>query len=140
MIIKRKYFKRLSSSNSSLIFAIFLLILFFSFFGFLFYNNIKINQKKKVLNLQLEALKKEIQTLEEKKEKLEGEMSKQNKENFLETQARNRLGLRKPGEEVIMILSSEQEKNTFATSVNSFKKIQIETKNFLKKILEKLKF
>lgn len=140
MITKRKYFKRISSQKVNSIFGIFLLILFLSFLGYLIYNNLKINQKKKVLTVQLEALKKEIQTLEEKKQKLESDISKQNKESFLESQARDRLGLKKPGEEVVMILPPPEKETTSVSSINSFKKFEEKTSNFFKKIFEKLKF
>lgn len=140
MITKRKYFKRISSQKVNSIFGIFLLILFLSFLGYLIYNNLKINQKKKVLTVQLEALKKEIQTLEEKKQKLESDISKQNKESFLESQARDRLGLKKPGEEVVMILPPPEKETTSISSINSFKKFEEKTSNFFKKIFEKLKF
>lgn len=87
--------------------TIFFTILF-CFFGLalavlLIVSNSRIQQRRKELISQIEILKKEIQQLEERNVQLKSGISQSLTQDFLEKEARERLGLKKPGEEVVAI-------------------------------------
>ena len=95
--------------------TIFFTILF-CFFGLslailLIVSNSRIQQRRKELISQIEILKKEIQQLEERNVQLKSSISQSLTQDFLEKEARERLGLKKPGEEVVVIkkIQSEEE-------------------------------
>ena len=58
---------------------------------------------------RIESLRKEIQILEEKNKELKEEISQSGSEEYLEKVAREQLGLKAPGEEVIVINKEEKE-------------------------------
>lgn len=125
-----KFKKSKKGSRQTIFFSTLLGILILIVIGFLVVSNWKINQKRTELSSRIEALRKEIQILEEKKQELEAGISQAGKEEYLEEVAREQLGLKKPGEEVVMVLPSEETKE----------EKPVEEKSFLEKILEKLKF
>ncbi len=129
MIAERKHFKRDDSSESKFL-PIILGVLFLAIVGFLVVSNFRINKKRTELQSQIESLENQIKTLEEKKAKLQAGISASESEAFLEKEARDRLGLKKPGEEVVTVLPPKE---------NSEGKTQ-ENKSFWQKILEKLGF
>jgi cell division protein FtsB len=131
MIQKIKRIKK-RESHQTIFFSIFLGCLILIVVGFLITSNLKINQKRAELNTQIEGLKKEIQALEEKKQELETGISQAKKEEYLEKEAREKLDLKKPGEEVIVV-------KTLPPAENQEEKTAPK-KNFLGKILEKFKF
>ena len=94
--------------------------------GFLVISNLKINKKRNELLAQINYLEKEIQTLEEKKQKLEAGVLEQGTQDYLEKEAREKLGLKKPGEEVVVVLPPKE------TSEGKTQK----NKTFWQKILE----
>ncbi len=116
--------------EESRFFSVFLIILFSIVIGFLIVSNIKINQKRNALNSRLESLKKEIQILEEKKEKFKVQISQTDLESYLEKEARERFNLKKPGEEVVVFIKEK----------NQPEKQAGEKKGLWQKIREKLKF
>jgi cell division protein FtsL len=120
--------KRNPKSPESIFFSTLFILLILMVSTFLIISNLKINQKRAELNAQIERLKEETQTLEEKNQKLKATISESEKEDYLEKEARERLGLKKPGEEAVVILPSKN---------NEKENIQ-EKKNFLEKILEKI--
>jgi len=125
MIAKIKIFKSNTPFKDK--FALIILgILFFAIIGFLAVSNFRINKKKIELQSQADSLKKEIQILEEKKEQLRAGILEGESETFLEKEARDRLGLKKPGEEVVAVLPPKE---------NSEGKTQ-ENESFLQKILK----
>lgn len=107
MIAKIKIFKSNTPFKDKFAFII-LGILFFAIIGFLAFSNFRINKKKIELQSQADSLKKEIQILEEKKEQLRAGILEGESETFLEKEARDRLGLKKPGEEVVTVLPPKE--------------------------------
>ncbi len=87
-------------------FPLFLLVLIILTIGFLIVSNWKISQKRKELILRIEDLKKEIQISENRQKELNDKIFPS--EFFLEKEAREKLNLKKPGEEVIVVLSPEK--------------------------------
>ena len=84
--------------------------------GFLVYSNWRVNDKRQDLLSRIDSLRKEIQTMEEKKKDLEEKIAQGSSEDFLETKARENFNLKKPGEEVVVVSlpaeeSGRQEKN-----------------------------
>ena len=114
------------SSSKDKFTLIILGILFFAIIGFLAVSNFRINKKKIELQSQADSLKKEIQILEEKREQLRAGILEGESESYLEKEARDRLGLKKPGEEVVAVLPP---KETQGTSTQ-------ENKTFWQKILK----
>lgn len=108
MITKNE--KREKDSRQDSFFITFLSVLAVLLIGFLAFSNIRINQKRKEMYLQIDHLQKEIQTLEERKQQILNNISQGSKEAYLEKEARERLGLKKPGEEVVVIKREEEEK------------------------------
>ena len=125
MISKIKIFKSNTPFKDKFTLII-LGILFFAIIGFLAFSNFRINKKKIELQSQADSLKKEIQILEEKREQLRAGILEGESETFLEKEARDRLGLKKPGEEVVAVLPP---KETQGTSTQ-------ENKTFWQKILK----
>ena len=105
---KRRVEKNERSSSKDKFTFIILGILFFAIIGFLAFSNFRINKKKIELQSQADSLKKEIQILEEKKEQLRAGILEGESETFLEKEARDRLGLKKPGEEVVAVLPPKE--------------------------------
>ena len=98
--------------------------------GFLIISNWRISKKRSDLGSQIENLQEQIKTLEDQKSKLEAGISQGQSETFLEEQAREKLGLKKPGEEVVAVLPPKE---------TAEQKPQ-ENKSLWQKILEKLGF
>lgn len=71
--------------------------------AFLIISNLRINKKREGLISQIKVLKEEIQILEGKNEQLKAGVDQTQSESYLEKEARERLGLKKPGEEVVAI-------------------------------------
>lgn len=103
-------------------------ILVLGIISFLIVSNLGINQKRGELSSKIESLKKEIQILEEKKEKLEAGIVQTEDETYWEERLREQ-GYKKPGEEAVVVLPPEEREE-------SIKK----EKSFWQKILEKLGF
>ena len=124
MLAKFKKSKK-RNSYSTLLFSIMIFLLISGTVGFLIISNWKISQKRTELNSKVEALKKEIGILEKKNQELRVGIS----QISLEKEARERLGLKKPSEEVVAILPPEEKE-----------KEQPKEKNFWQKFLEKIGF
>ena len=127
---KRRVEKNERSSSKDKFTLIILGILFFAIIGFLAVSNFRINKKKIELQSQADSLKKEIQILEEKKEQLRAGILEGESETFLEKEARDRLGLKKPGEEVVAVLPPKE------TTQNTTQ----QNKSLWQRILQKLGF
>ncbi|MDI6591739.1 MAG: septum formation initiator family protein [Patescibacteria group bacterium] len=124
MIQKTKRIKKENSCQT--IFSTLIGCLLVIIIGFLIFSNLKISQKRSELIAQIETLKKEIQILEEKNQRLKEKISQARTESYLEKVAREQLDLKKPGEEVVVI-KKEKGKETK------------EEKSFWQRLLEKLK-
>jgi len=113
---------------------IFLSVLFVFFtlaiIGLLAVSNFKIRERRKELLAQIETLEKEIQNAEKKNQELKAGISESQTEDYLEKEAREKLGLKKPGEEVVAIKKIQSEEK---------QKEQKEEKSLWQKILEFLK-
>jgi len=128
MIQKTKKIKR-GSSFKTVFFSVLILLLIFFFIGFLIVSNWRINQRRGELISQIKILEKAIEELEKKNQELKAGMSQFSDEGYLEKEAREKLGLKKPGEEVVVVLPPpEKEEETK------------EEKGFWQKIWEKLGF
>ena len=110
---------------------IFLSVLFVFFtlaiIGLLAVSNFKIRERRKELLAQIETLEKEIQNVEKKNQELKAGISESQTEDYLEKEAREKLGLKKPGEEVVAIKKIQSEEK---------QKEQKEEKSLWQKILE----
>jgi cell division protein FtsL len=98
--------------------------------GFLIFSNINIAQRRAELTGRIEVLRKEIQVLKEENQRLEAEIKRAKQKDFLEEKAREGLGLKRPGEEVVIISPIEKE----------IKEPVEERKDFWEKIWKKLRF
>lgn len=108
MLSKFKKNKK-ASFFRDLFFPVFIVIFILLIAGFLIITNWKINKKRAVFTARIESLRKEIQILEEKNKELKEEISQSGSEEYLEKVAREQLGLKAPGEEVIVINKEEKE-------------------------------
>jgi len=124
----RKSKKR--NSVQTIFFQIFLAIASLALIVFLIVSNLRISEKRSKLTTQIQTLQKEIQTLQEKKAKLEAQITQGQNEEYIEKRARE-LGLKKPGEEVVAIKKIELEKNSQKSE---------HKKSFWQKIWEKISF
>jgi len=110
---------------------IFLSVLFVFFtlaiIGLLAVSNFKIRERRKELLSQIETLEKEIQNVEKKNQELKAGISESQTEDYLEKEAREKLGLKKPGEEVVAIKKIQSEEK---------QKEQKEEKSLWQKFLE----
>jgi len=118
---KRKKKKSLVDFFFSILLGFFVLAIV----GLLVFSNLKIKERRKELTSQTEALKEEIQKLEERNAQLKSGISQSLSPDFLEKEARERLGLKKPGEEVVVVKKVETEEElketTKETGVHKFK-------------------
>jgi len=105
MLTKSRRYKK--SSLQTIFFSIFLFLFFLAMVGFLVFSNWKISQRRAELTSQIEALKKEIQILEEKNAQLRAGISQTEKESYWEEKIRQE-GYKKPGEEQVVVLPPEK--------------------------------
>ena len=103
-----------------IIFPVLLILGVISLVAFLMISNFRINEKRQELTSQIRVLKEEIQNLEQKKEQLQAGLDQTQTESFLEKEARERLGLQKPGEEVVAIKKIELEETVEELPEKSF--------------------
>ncbi len=108
MITKSKKNRKIAHF-SDIFFSVLLGILVLIILGFLIITNIKIEQRRKTLLLKIENLKKEVQNLEEKNEKLKTSISQAGTLEYLEKIAREQFNLKAPGEEKVVILKVKKE-------------------------------
>ena len=106
-----KFRKNKRSFGGSWFFPVFLAALLLVIIGFLAVSNFKIIQKRSELNEQEEYLREQLRILEERNDLLQAQVSDSADEDYLETEARERFNLRKPGESVVTILPPEGEEN-----------------------------
>ena len=102
-----KFRKSKKNPYQTLFFSIFLGLLFSVMVGFLVFSNWKITQRRAELTTKIEALKKEIQILEEKNQQLRAGILQIEKESYWEEKIRQE-GYKKPGEEQVVVLPPEE--------------------------------
>jgi cell division protein FtsB len=95
--------KKKRSSWKSIFFSMFFVLLFIFVIGFLFITNWKIKQRRVELTNRIETLKQEVAILEGKNQEIKERISQSGKEEYLEEVARDQLGLKAPGEEVLVV-------------------------------------
>lgn len=128
MIQKTRKIKR-GGSFKTIFFSVIILLLIFFFIGFLIVSNWKINQRRAELISQITTLEKAIKELDKKNQELKAGASQFSDESYLEEMAREKLGLKKPGEEVVVVLPPEEKEEPVK-----------EEKSFWQRILEKMGF
>ncbi len=117
MIAHSKRFKKSRPRFFALFFGIIILLLMVGFLGL---SNFKINKKRAEFNSRLQILAPKIQDIERRNQDLKEKISEIPKEDYLEKVAKEKLNLKKPGEEVVVITkekesptSTREEKNPF---------------------------
>lgn len=108
MVKKLRRAKKESYQN--IFFSVFLVFLFVAVIGLLFVSNWRLSQKRTELNSRIEVLKQEIGVLEKQNQELKTKISESQKESFLEKEAREKFNLKKPGEEVVVVVPEESKK------------------------------
>lgn len=96
-------------SKRELFISIFFAVMFVGLVGVLITANYKINQKRDELIKKIDGLKKQIQEAQQKNEQLSKDINQANSQEQLEKIAREQMGLKKPGEEVVIIKDSGNE-------------------------------
>ena len=107
MIPKTRKIKRVGSFKAVFFSAVTVILILF-FIWFLFLSNWRIYQRSSELILQVKGLEKEFQELEKKNKELKLGFSQLSNEDYLEKMAREKLGLKKPGEEVVVVLPAPE--------------------------------
>ena len=123
---KSKKKKSFQTIFFSILFGLFVLAITI----FLIVSDLRINRRRRELISQVGILEKEIQILEKKNEELKAGVAESKSESYLEKEARERLGLKKPGEEIVVIKKIETQEP---------EEVEQE-KGLWEKILEKIKF
>lgn len=127
MLTKRRKKKK---SFQAIFFPILFSLFAIALIAFLIVSNLRISKRRKELISQINALGKEIQILEGKNAQLKAGVTEGLTESYLEKEARERLGLKKPGEEVVAIKKIESEEPKEAEK----------EKGFWERVWEKLRF
>lgn len=109
MITKSK--KNKKRSRLEIIFPAFLVILIILGIAFLVVSNLRINKRRQELISQIAQLEEEIKAQEKQNVELQAGVSQVSDQNYLEQEAREKLGLKKSGEEVVSIQKVETEEN-----------------------------
>jgi cell division protein FtsL len=109
MLSKSK--KNKKSSRREIIFPIFIAILVILGIAFLAISNLRINKRRQELISQIQKLEEEIKAQEKQNAELQAGVSQVLDQNYLEQEAREKLGLKKSGEEVVSIQKVETEEN-----------------------------
>ncbi len=110
MIAKLKE-KKKSKKYKSTFFPFLITLLLLGTISFLIVNNIKIKREKAKFTAQINILRDKISQAEKEKVELENKISQSKSEENLEEMARNQLGLKKPGEGVIIVKKPEEKNN-----------------------------
>ena len=129
MIAGFKKNKRRKLDFKKTLLSIFLVLIISAITIFLTVMNIRINQKRAQLSEKVESLKNEIKTAEERNKELTRQVSQSSQEEFIEKEARERLNLKKPGENVLVVVPPPAE-NKGATETN---------KNFFQILFDKIR-
>lgn len=132
MIQKSRKFKK-PGFQQTILFSIIISFLLLGAISFLIISNWKINQRRQELTSKIEALKKEIEVLEVKNAELKTKISQSQQESYLEKEARERLGLKKPGEEVVAVLPAEEKKEEQPQEKSLWQKILDPIKIFFRR-------
>ena len=127
-MLKVKKDKKERSVLKSQIFLVLAIVLVIGAIVFFTVKNMELNKSKGQLYSKIESLKRETRVLEERNKELSSQISESSAESFVEKEARERLNLKKPGENVVVILppkenpqKQEPVKNFWQRILNAFK-------------------
>jgi len=109
MLAKSK--KNKKGSYQEVAFSVFLIFLIILGVGFLIASNLRINKRRQDLISQINKLEAEIKEKEKQNLELKAGVSQIADQGYVEQEAREKLGLKKPGEEVVSIQKVETEAN-----------------------------
>lgn len=90
--------------------------------GTLLVSNIRMNKKRARYNTQIETLKDQIQNIEKKTAEIRKGVSEAGSDDQLEKVAREQLGLKAPGEEVVIITREDEDESSFTSEVQEKKR------------------
>jgi cell division protein FtsB len=107
MVAKIKKNKR----DSKWFFPVFLGFLLIIIIVFLVISNFRIIQKRLKMDEEEKYLQEQLMIIEERSEELQFQAVQSVADDYLETEARERFNLKKPGEKVVTIIPSEEEGN-----------------------------
>jgi len=102
--------KKKNSSVRNIFSFIFFLFFFICIFIILLVSNLKLKQKREQLLGQISYLETEIEKAKNKNEILRAQISQIESREYLEKVAREKFGLKAPGEEVVIITKEETKK------------------------------
>lgn len=105
----------------SLINILITIILFFIFFAIIFsliIANIRIRQRRAEIMIKTEAIEKEILAIKELTDNLENDIRGIGEDDYLEKIAREKLGLRLEGEEVVFITREKKDDEEFLKEID----------------------
>jgi cell division protein FtsB len=138
MVAKFKKYKK--TPKQSIFFFTLLGVLVIGVIGFLVFSNFKISQKRAKLNSQIESLRDQVQTLEQRKRELEAGISYQKTDEYLEQVAREKFNLESPGEQAVAFVKEKKEEEGIKEEKNFFEKFLDPIKSSLSNGVKKLKF
>lgn len=95
--------EKTTTSKKELVISIFFALLFIGLVGTLIGANLRINARRDEMIKRIDQLKTDIKTLEDKNKQLNNNLNQASASDRLEKVAREQLGLKKPGEEVVVI-------------------------------------
>ena len=93
------------------LFSILIVVLFIGLILFLIISNVRVNKKRAQYLSKIESIKEEIRILEEKNKELRENASNAESEEHLEQVAREQLGMKSPGEEVVVITKEDDKED-----------------------------
>ena len=94
--------------GGSLFFSLALALVFSGIFGFFIFQNLQLREKRAELQHQLETLQAQAQEISQKKSELEAGIAERQTEYYQEKALREQGLYKKPGEEVVTVLPSEE--------------------------------
>lgn len=109
MLANPKRNKKGRASPKKIIISVLLVLFSLIVLGYLAFTNIKINQRRTELAARADYLKKEIAALETKKKELNEKIAQGTSPDYMEKVAREQLGYKAPGEEVVVISKENNE-------------------------------
>ena len=101
--------KNKKGNYQDIAFSIFIVVLIILGAAFLVISNLKINKRRQELISQINKLEAEIKEKEKQNVDLKAGVSQISDQSYLEQEAREKLGLKKPGEEVVSVQKVETE-------------------------------
>lgn len=106
MIPKKKKFRK--SKVANIFISVILIIFALGFIFMLVSSNVKLKKRRHEILTKVEETKRELQRLEKENQGLQAKLPQQESEDYLEKEARERFNLKKPGEEVAVIIEPEE--------------------------------